>query len=156
MEYQFIKDLTTTSKEKLFFYSSKDIFDYEKEMSGETHFCKALCEFSIKSDSLLFTRVTSNLFGVKNDSLIVYDRGVLFGVFDEINCFNSKEINVLDTHLGRFCVLIETDIMIDNIVQIVTTFDPDYVVISVKKYLVQDALALEFGAPVFVISEKMF
>ena len=154
MEYQFITDLTKAGNARLFFYNIE--FDYEREISGEAGLCKVLSDFSKSKNALLFTRVTSNLFGVKNDSVIVYDDGVLFGIFDEMNCFNNKEINVLDTHLGRFCVLIETDILLDNIVQIVTAFDPDFVVISVKDYLIQEAKTISFGVPVFVMSENFF
>ena len=156
MEYQFITDLARANDAKVFFYISHKEFDYEKEISGEASFCKELRDFSVTKNALLFTRVTSNLFGVKNDSLIVYEKGVLFGVFDEMNCFDSKAINVLDTSIGRFCVLVESDILLDNIVQIVMSLDPDFVVVSVASYLMQEAKNLAFGVPTFVMGENLF
>ena len=146
-----IKNLDFNSK--IVFYACPNEFSYEKEISGDKSFGSQLCKISRDTNSILFVRVSTDLFGLKSTSLMVYDKGVLMGIFDEINCFNSREISVLDTSVGRFVILIEADILIDGVRNIVKAFDPDYVVVSVKDYLVDNVRAVDFGVTTYGITD---
>ena len=154
MECQFIKDVEEIKSDtKLIFFACDEEFSYEKEISGDKSFSSKLSKLSAQKNAVVFVRLSTDLFGLKSKSLMVYDKGMLLGIFDEMNCFNSKEINVLDTSIGRFCLLIETDIYIDGIIQIIQSFDPDYVVISIKDYLYPDAKKLNFNVTTYGITD---
>jgi len=130
------------------------VLDYEKEIFYSQDFISILSDL-LRDDKIFFITLNTNLYGIENRSVLVIDKGVILGVFEEVGRYNNY-LNIIQTKYGRFALLIDNDIYINNLKEYLQKFECDYVVACISKMYLNDLLYSDLCVTTFALVDNQF
>lgn len=107
------------------------------------------------TDKLIVRKIMRRRFGIVSCGIILYENGYKIGEIDEIvSSFCNSVVDIFRSSIGRFAVLINTDIYDENIVSYVEMSSCDFAIISVADDMRVDAEAISFAFPILCITSN--
>lgn len=123
-----------------FSFGSVGEVSYSKELSGETQILENLTEFSKRLKKVMICGVYTDLYGVKNKSVAVADRGKLLGIADRNNNFSDKGfssgsgLKIFPTSCGKIGIAVCEDLFFPEVIKSLSLCGSDVVIGVIEKW----------------------